>query len=363
LLPAVWSPTRRRCRIRFIPVGEKKHGSVTAEDPISLVEAAYRVEADQSAWLNQLADAALSFDRGLGVSAFSARIVLGHGLRLDATTTRRMAPALDDFLRMATKANPATGAAAVQQGASGSAATASEALGAEVMSGVLAPAQRWGCKDLLGIMSVDPGGAVVGLMVALPELGGLSRRQRVQWDRLSAHVCAGQRLQRRLLAAREVPSAEADLGDAVLRPDGRIEHAGEIAKTQAARASLRDAALAMDRARSSLRRKNPDEALSLWRALVSGRWSLVDKFDRDGRRFLVAHKNDPRTRAVAALTEREQQVTAYLALGHSNKRIAYELGLSESTVSEVGRRSLAKLGISSRADLAQLYAGNVREAH
>ena len=144
-------------------------------------------------------------------------------------------------------------------------------------------------------------------------------------------------------------------------PDGHIEHAGESAKTSTARASLRDAALAMDRARSSLRRKNPDEALSMWRALVSGRWSLVDKFDTDGRRFLVAHKNDPKTRALAALTAREQQVTAYLVLGHSNKRIAYELGLSESTVSEVSRRSLAKLGISSRADLVRLYAADVPE--
>ncbi|HWZ91658.1 MAG TPA: LuxR C-terminal-related transcriptional regulator [Polyangiaceae bacterium] len=329
------------------------------EDPISLVEAAYRVEADQGAWLNQLADAAGTFDRGLGLIAFSARIVPAHGLQLDANATRRMDSGLEDFLRVATQANPAMGAEAVQQGASGSAATASEALGAGVMSGVFAPAQRWGCKDLLGIMSVDPGGSVVGLMVALPEVGGLSRRERVQWDRLSAHVCAGQRLQRRLLEASAVPSAPADLGDAVLRLDGRLEHAGEIAKTQMARASLRDAALAMDKARSSLRRKDPDEALSMWRALVSGRWSLVDKFDSDGRRFLVAHKNDPRTRAVAALTAREQQVTAYLALGHSNKRIAYELGLSESTVSEVGRRSLTKLGISSRADLARLYAGNV----
>ena len=155
--------------------------------------------------------------------------------------------------------------------------------------------------------------------------------------------------------------ADRELGDAILRPDGQLEYANESAKTSPARASLRDAALAMDRARSSLRRKNPDEALSMWRALVSGRWSLVDKFDCDGRRFLVAHKNDPRTRALATLTAREQQITAYLALGHSNKRIAYELGLSESTVSEAARRSLAKLGISSRADLARLYAENGHE--
>ena len=165
-----------------------------------------------------------------------------------------------------------------------------------------------------------------------------------------------------MLETSEANSAGSELGDAILRPDGRVEQASENAKTPAARMSLRDAALAIeDRARSSLRRKDPDEAPSLWRALVSGRWSLVDRFDSDGRRYLVAGRNDPRARALGALTPREQQVTAYLALGHSNKRIAYKLGLSESTVSEVGRRSLAKLGISSRADLARLYAGHARE--
>jgi DNA-binding NarL/FixJ family response regulator len=49
-------------------------------------------------------------------------------------------------------------------------------------------------------------------------------------------------------------------------------------------------------------------------------------------------------------------------VGSPNKRIAYELGISESSVSEVGRRSLTKLGISSRADLARLYAGNIDES-
>jgi DNA-binding CsgD family transcriptional regulator len=334
---------------------------VTRTDPISLVEGAYRAEADQGAWLNHLADSAGSFDRGLGLAAFSGRILTGHGLQVDANATRNMDKDLADFLRAATAANPAVGAVSVQRGASGSAATFSEALGIDVMSTVFAAAQHWGCRDLLGIISLDPAGFVLGLMVALPEVSVLSRRERVQWDRLSAHVSAGQRLQSRLLEASKTSDSDGDLGDAVLRPDGHVEHASENAKTPAARTSLRDAALAMDKARSSLRRKDPDEALSIWRALVSGRWSLVDKFDSDGRRFLVAHKNDPRTQALAALTPREQQVTAYLALGHSNKRIAYELGLSESTVSEVGRRSLAKLGISSRADLARLYASSGAE--
>ena len=64
----------------------------TKEHPIGLTEAAYRVESDQGAWLNHLADSALSFDRGLGLIAFSARIVPGYGLQIDANATRSMDP-------------------------------------------------------------------------------------------------------------------------------------------------------------------------------------------------------------------------------------------------------------------------------
>jgi DNA-binding CsgD family transcriptional regulator len=329
----------------------------TTEDPISLVESAYRVEAEQGAWLGSLAESARSFDQGFGLVAISGSIVPMQGFLLDAYAVHKMDPEVAHGLRTMTAANPAVGAESVQRACSG--ATFSEAMGVRAATVLLRPLERLGCKDMLGVMSIDPGGSVLGLTIPLPKVRSLSRRERDQWDRVAAHLAAGQRLQRRQLEGRQAPDAESDLGDAILRPDGHVEHARENAKSAASRASLRDAALAMDRARSSLRREDPDHGLSVWRALVSGRWSLVDKFDSDGRRYLVAHKNDPRTRALAALTSREQQIAAYRALGHSNKRIAYELGLSESTVSEVGRRALTKLGISSRADLARLYSGNV----
>ena len=328
-------------------------------DPIGLVEAAYRAEPDPGAWLNHLAYAAGIFDRGLGLIAFSGSIVPGYGLKLEANATRNMRPELERALQVATEGNPDLGARSVQRASSG--ATLSEAGGDEASAALSQATSHLGCRDMLGVTSVNPDGLMVGLIVALPDVSILSRRERDLWDRLAAHLAAGHRLQRRLLEPSEGPSAESDTGDAILRPDGHVEHAAEDAKTNAARSSLRDAAIAMDRARSSLRRKDPDEALSIWRALVSGRWSLVDKFDSDGRRYLVARRNDPRTRALATLTSREQQVTAYLALGHSNKRIAYELGLSASSVSEVARRSLAKLSVSSRADLARLYAASGAE--
>jgi len=127
------------------------------------------------------------------------------------------------------------------------------------------------------------------------------------------------------------------------RPDGRLEHAEEAAQADPCRAALRRAVLALDRARGPLRRRDPERAMALWQAMVAGRWSLLDHFDSDGRRFVVAHRNDAGVPDMRGLSWRERQVAAHAALGHSNKVIAYELGLSASSVSEHLASARAKL--------------------
>jgi DNA-binding CsgD family transcriptional regulator len=89
--------------------------------------------------------------------------------------------------------------------------------------------------------------------------------------------------------------------------------------------------------------------MALWQAMVEGRWSLVDHFDSDGRRFVVAHRNDAAVPDMRGLTWRERQVAAYAALGHANKLIAYELGLSVGTVGQHLATARAKLGTIAQA--------------
>jgi DNA-binding CsgD family transcriptional regulator len=147
-----------------------------------------------------------------------------------------------------------------------------------------------------------------------------------------------------------------DGAEAILRPDGTIEHAEEPAKAPRKRATLRRFAIEIDRARSRLRRDDPDRALEVWTALTSGRWTLLDHFDKDGRRYLVARRNDPRIAEPFALSERERQVVAYAARGQSCKLIGYELGLSPSVVSRELASAMSKLGVRGRAELVALLA-------
>jgi DNA-binding CsgD family transcriptional regulator len=73
--------------------------------------------------------------------------------------------------------------------------------------------------------------------------------------------------------------------------------------------------------------------------LEKTRWSLVDRVELEGRRYIVARETPPE------LTPRERQVVAFAKLGHHNKLIAYELGIAASTVRVLLRRAAQKLGV------------------
>ncbi len=135
-------------------------------------------------------------------------------------------------------------------------------------------------------------------------------------------------------------------GEAVL--EGSERRASGTARGKAARAALRYAARAIDCARAI--RQDPDEAIELWHALAEGRWTLVDQFESDGRRYLIARPNLAPHGAVR-LSKREEQVVALAALGRTNKLIASELGLSVGTVGTLLTRAARKLGVRSRSGL------------
>ena len=62
------------------------------------------------------------------------------------------------------------------------------------------------------------------------------------------------------------------------------------------------------------------------------------------------------------LTEREHQVAALALSGQHNKLIAYNLGISHSTVRVLMARAARKMGARSRDELIRLYANAERRS-
>jgi DNA-binding CsgD family transcriptional regulator len=140
-----------------------------------------------------------------------------------------------------------------------------------------------------------------------------------------------------------------------MQPHGETEHLAGAAKSPNSRESMRTQAIEIDRARRPVRRKKEGGALDLWKDLAAGRLTLLDHFDRDGRRYILARCNDPRIAKPVKLSPRQRAVVTYVALGHSNKLIAYELGLSASTVSMQVAGAMSRLGVGSRVELVQVF--------
>lgn len=160
--------------------------------------------------------------------------------------------------------------------------------------------------------------------------------------RIGAHVATGLRLQRVLTsAAFDDPAVEA-----VFEAGGRVQHAVGMARMPDALEHLRSAV--RERAHDMAVALPTDEADSAWSAVLSGRWSLVDRFDTDGRRYVVAYRNPPGVLDPRRLTPREEGVATLAAIGHSNKEIAARLGVAQSTIATLLASALAKLGLPSR---------------
>jgi DNA-binding CsgD family transcriptional regulator len=172
--------------------------------------------------------------------------------------------------------------------------------------------------------------------------------QRKRLRQLALHIASAMRLRR---AMRHESSDRGRL-EAVLDGSGKLRHAEPAASSTEAREKLRHAVLELDRARSQKGRDDQQAALDAWTALVAGRWTLLERFERDGQRFFVAYENRAFASDPRGLTANERAVAARIAEGHSSKEIAYELGLSEPTVSMRLKTALRKLGFNAASELA-----------
>jgi DNA-binding CsgD family transcriptional regulator len=311
------------------------------EKIFSFTDACYALDGSDEEWLSRLASEGRPFlDYGMGVAAWAFRKDDWTGFELprgvDATLGTAMWDAAKNYsgpelvqLFMGGRATSATERLAITQG-----------LDEHHAGSTFGPL---GVKDFHALTVWDGSGSGVALAGASGRVLRATPQQLARLERLGAHVLAGYRLRR---ALRKV--------DAVLAPDGRPLHAEGEAREPSNRDALSRAVRAFDHARSQ-RAGDADESLNAFEGLVAGQWSIVQSFESDGRRYLVAIQNQPGQMAAAALTGNEAHALLLRAQGLAYKLVCYELGLSESATHHLVQQGMRKLGIGRETDLALIF--------
>ena len=322
------------------------------QDWITLIERCHALEGGLEAWLKELAIAAeplLGEGHGVAAIAFRGR---GDRVEIHAGASSGGLPNLASVAARTNRIAPTRGLELVYRNGL-VVSSVSEIFGRDAE--LLAPIEITSAgefRDSLGVIAHANVGAGVALSSPRRRVTSMPRETRPHWVRIALHAGTGMRLR----IAVERASLEAPSVEAVLDASGHVRDARGAGSSLSARELLREAVKQSERARGRMRREAPEEALGLWRALVGGRWSLVDHFDSDGRRFVVAHRNEPGNTDPRGLTRRERQAAEQLGRGNSPKEIAYALGLAASTVANALSRARRKLGLRSLAELAGLFA-------
>lgn len=324
---------------------------------IDFTEAAYDLEREPHDWLPKLIEAgAPVFDRGLGVFAVTCtRPPQGTSLLIDGLYVVSAPDDLAERVMRLQRETPAGLLWLLSRPAMPK--TLSEAAGDDPEALQLVMRHFDFAKDGLGMSSFDPDGRGVYLIAPLPQVTTLTDTSRERWQMLAAHFGAGHRLRRALREADSEPATELPHGaEAVIDPSSFcVTDAQGQAKSRDARNALREAAVQVDRARGRMRESDPERALELWKALVRGRWSTVDWFDSDGRRYVLGLPNPPGVSDPRGLTEREMQVVALVLSGRTNTMIGYNLGLSKGRISTLLKSAMHKVRVRTRAQLISKY--------
>lgn len=219
-------------------------------------------------------------------------------------------------------------------------ASEAERLGAFRNAEVMRQFRRYGLADSLGIYCSTFEGSIIGVLGFLSEVYEPSGAERAYWQPAAAHLMAAWRLRRRFESGVEPD----DVIEATFRPDGKVcDEPRALPKTvlQLLREHvLRRESLRLGQAVSS----------ELWQELIGGRWTLIDKYEADGRRMVLAVRNAAAGSDLCRLTSKEVEALSMARRGAANKEISLTLGVSAATVT----RLLSSVSRKLRGSLADI---------
>jgi len=324
-------------------------------DYLSIVEAAYALRTNEQAWLQGITDAAAAaIDDGFGICANTfdasdpAHVAFGPGATAAGMTReellagqRASTSAPVPAVRKYFCEGPSVGFVNAQAHVKSRRAKAKHDGSAP------------GAPDILSVRAKNPFGKGVIVCAPITHVSRFGPRVRSRLGMVAAHLAGALRL--RSLGVQPIEQS-----DAIFSLRGKPEHlSGDLDK--APRAALARGVEGLLEARR-LKRAEPDQALELWAALIGGRWSVFDQFDRDGRRFIVARRNELSLDDPRMLTTAERMILLYASWGHSLKLISYEVGLSPSTVFAQLKLAMRKLGLRQRSELLGLFESPTKDA-
>ena len=312
---------------------------------VDIIEAIYREEKSDKSWATGILEAArplLDVGHGMLAISFEARPAGLHvpWVKLLGTSPHVKPKLITDVLATARDDHEVSEAYRNAAAETGSEAGMTKKPGWKML-------EQRGVMDFFAVNGVDTTGRGMCIGALLPEVSKIDAKRRSRFQRVAAHLGVGQRY-------RSLTKSD-DRAEAIFSANTKLLHAEGEATTNTARAALTRAVVALDRARGKLRRTDPDAALGAWKGLVDARWSLVDQFENDGKRFIVARENEPISPPLPHLSKRERQIVGYLAAGHTSKLIAYELGISDSTVRVLIHRAMQRLNVKSRRSLTAAF--------
>lgn len=324
--------------------------------PIDVVEAAYDLESDEQKWLARVLRAVMpDLDLGRGATAHIARMTPSGWLRSPPVASGALRERLAAVASLNAGAPPAIWEALFAEVAVFVSVTeqlrrnAPRALGpAKLLAQEVTP-----LVDCIGAFASTVGGSSLQIYVPSAMELVIHPRTARAWRVILLHLGTALRLRDRLQP--DLASSTGREPEAVLSPSGRLHHAEGPATSNRARRRLVDAVKRIEEARGALRRRDPAAALALWEGLIDGRWSLVDRWESDGRRYLVAHANQPgELTDPRALGATERMYLEYHVRGASTAEIAMALGCSAATVGRALSSIKRRFRLSSREELRQL---------
>ncbi|HEY3495076.1 MAG TPA: helix-turn-helix transcriptional regulator [Polyangiaceae bacterium] len=311
-------------------------------NPISVVEAAYRVDASTRDWLERLALALGSLTGAARASG--ALLYETHGFErvrvVDVVTNGLPEDVAAALLGQSLEAHEASSLLETLNTRTFW-TLRSARLPARLDAARAHLFERLGADDIVCLNARDPGARSCLLAVAV-NAAALSPQAVRTWQRVAAHLTAAARLRRKLSELDEVRSRAPRRTDALEEDEPR----GRATGGTRPRGELRERLAELHRTRS--RRASPEQAFELREGLVAGHWSLLEHFERDGKRYYLACRNEPELGSDRALSPREREILGLMERGHSNKLIAATLGLSLSAVSTALTRAHRKLRVSAR---------------